>query len=56
MNVVPIEEIACNVCGGRDSVLLYPSTLGQRTLHAEDFRCTSTAECVKGFWTLVARV
>ncbi len=43
MNIMPNEEIACNLCGARDATLLYPSTLVRDTLNADDFRCTSAA-------------
>ena len=43
MSVVPSEDIACNLCGSRDSRLLYPSTLKTATPIADDFRCTSAA-------------
>ena len=37
------EDIACNLCGAKDAVLLYPSTLKNTTPNADDFRCTSAA-------------
>ncbi len=43
MNVTLTEDIACNLCGARDAVLLYPSSLTGSTPNASDFRCTSAA-------------
>jgi 2-polyprenyl-3-methyl-5-hydroxy-6-metoxy-1,4-benzoquinol methylase len=43
MNIIPGEEITCNICGAKDSTLLYPSTLTSLTPSSEDFRCTSSA-------------
>ncbi len=43
MSVVPHEDIPCNLCGSRDSTLLYPSTLVNLSPNADDFRCTSAA-------------
>lgn len=37
------EDIPCNLCGSRDSILLYPSSLTSSTPNASDFRCTSAA-------------
>ena len=43
MNFIPSEEIACNLCGSRNSTLLYKSTLTDLSPDARDFRCTSAA-------------
>ncbi len=43
MSIVLAEDIACNLCGSRDSVLLYPSSLNTPTPSSSDFRCTSSA-------------
>ncbi len=43
MNLIPGENIACNICGSSDSILLYPSTLTSLTPSLDDFRCTSAA-------------
>ena len=43
MSVILSEDIACNLCGSRESVLLYPSSLTNSTLDASDFRCTSAS-------------
>jgi 2-polyprenyl-3-methyl-5-hydroxy-6-metoxy-1,4-benzoquinol methylase len=43
MSVTLSEDIACNLCGARESTLLYPSTLVSTTPNASDFRCTSAA-------------
>jgi 2-polyprenyl-3-methyl-5-hydroxy-6-metoxy-1,4-benzoquinol methylase len=43
MSVTLSEDIACNLCGGRDALLLYPSSLTRSTPDASDFRCTSAA-------------
>ncbi len=42
---ISIEEVACNLCGGRDARLIYPSTLGSSALHPEmsHYRCTTAA-------------
>ena len=37
------EDIPCNLCGSRDSTLLYPSTLTSASPNTADFRCTSSA-------------
>ena len=43
MNLVPSEEIVCDLCGSNDSTLLYQSTLTSLTPNSDDFRCTSAA-------------
>jgi 2-polyprenyl-3-methyl-5-hydroxy-6-metoxy-1,4-benzoquinol methylase len=43
MSITLCEDIACNLCGSRDHVLLYPSSLTSSTPDASDFRCTSAA-------------
>ncbi len=43
MSVVLTEDIACNLCGSRDAVLVYPSSLKDDNLNAFDIRCTSSA-------------
>ncbi len=42
MSLVLSEDIPCNLCGSRDSVLLYPSSLTSSHPNASDFRCTSS--------------
>jgi len=37
------EDIPCNLCGARDAVVLFPSTLKKDTPNVDDFRCTSSA-------------
>ena len=41
--VSTVQEVACNLCGSRNSRILYPSTLGMDHAHPETshFRCTS---------------
>ncbi|MBI4786626.1 MAG: class I SAM-dependent methyltransferase [Chloroflexi bacterium] len=43
MSVTLSEDIACNLCGSRESQLLYLSSLTHSTPDASDFRCTSAA-------------
>lgn len=43
--VVAVEDVACNLCGSRNSRVLYPSTLGSdhSQIDASHFRCTTAA-------------
>lgn len=41
--IVLSEEIPCNLCGMRNSELVYASSLTSSTPNASDFRCTSSA-------------
>ncbi len=43
MSVILRENIACNLCGARDSELLHPSSLTCDTPNPSEFRCTSAA-------------
>lgn len=43
MSVILSEDIACNLCGARDSQLLYPSSLTCDRPDPSEFRCTSAA-------------
>jgi 2-polyprenyl-3-methyl-5-hydroxy-6-metoxy-1,4-benzoquinol methylase len=43
MSVILSEDIACNLCGARNSQLLYPSSLTTDTPDPSEFRCTSAA-------------
>src|SRR5262249_10863496 len=39
---LPLEMVACNLCGSYEHTLLYPSTLGIREIpKVEAYRCTS---------------
>src|SRR5919202_2884028 len=43
-NETALEDVACNLCGARNTRVLYPSTLGDELTHpkASHFRCTSS--------------